>query len=70
MWKPGQLVTICGEVYRVKRAKHIDRGSICKLCSFDLADECLLRIYEPKYRNCYKLLPIDCYFERLEPKCL
>lgn len=65
MWKAGQLVTICGEVYRIRRAKHIVCGNICKLCSFYTRYECLLRTYEPKYRNCFNLLPEDCYFKRL-----
>lgn len=70
MWKPGQLVTICGEVYRIKREDLLNHRNICKLCSFYTQNECLLRIYEPKYRNCYNLLPIDCNFERLKPKCI
>ena len=65
MWKAGQLVTICGEVYRVKRAELLVCRDICKWCSFCPQNECLLRIYEPKYRNCFNLLPEDCYFKRL-----
>lgn len=65
MWKAGQLVTICGEVYRIRREKERFDINVCKLCSFYTQRECLLRTYEPKYRNCFVLLPEDCYFERL-----
>lgn len=67
MWKAGQLITICGEVYRVKKwnAPHLET---CKDCVFNNPPECELRIYEPKYRNCTKLIPFNCHFERVYPK--
>ena len=66
-WKPGQLITICGEVYRVKR--NCDKCvSFCKNCAFDNGPDCDLRIYEPKYRSCTPLIPDDCHFERVDPK--
>lgn len=65
-WKPGQLITICGEVYRVKR--NCDTCMpVCKNCTFDNRSDCYLRLYEPKYRNCAYLIPDDCYFERVLP---
>lgn len=69
MWKPGQLITICGEVYRIKRCEHSYDAcmNICKNCAFDNSPECELRIYEPKYRNCMKLIPFNCHFERVLP---
>lgn len=69
MWKPGQLITICGEVYRVKRkcGYYYTYKNICKNCAFDNGSNCDLRIYEPKYRICTHLIPDDCYFERVLP---
>ena len=66
MWKPGQLITICGEVYRVKRCER--SYNICKDCAFDDDPNCDLRLYEPKYRSCTHLIPDDCYFVRAYPK--
>lgn len=70
MWKPGQLIKICGETYRVKRDCSNDDACIpvCRNCAFDNEQNCDLRIYEPKYRSCTHLIPDDCYFERVWPK--
>lgn len=67
MWKPGQLVTICGEVYRIKRVPAWLIRNPCVFCSFyhKGADYCELRLYEPKYKDCLKLIPVNCYFDRL-----
>lgn len=68
MWKPGQLITICGEVYRVKRI-HSQIKYVCIFCYFcDPAVNCILRIYNPKLRFCWDYIPDDCYFERVWPK--
>ena len=68
MWKPGQLITICGEVYRVKRACPWIKCA-CAFCYFycNSAESCELRIYNPKLRFCWDYIPDDCYFERVSP---
>ena len=82
MWKPGQLITICGEVYRIKKYKvqlsrfyislaYYSAGAlICKKCPFHnhIKDECELRLYNPKYTSCGELIPYECYFEKVWPK--
>ena len=70
MWKPGQLVTINGIVYRVKSYKsdtprHL---SPCDGCAFAYITICKLPLYAPKYYDCMRLIPNDCYFERVYPK--
>jgi hypothetical protein len=66
MWKPGQLVTICGEKYQIKRYEgDCPQLKSCSMCAFSDMHTCLLSLYEPKYKRCYHLIPIDCYFERL-----
>lgn len=32
MWKPGQLVTVCGKVFRVAKAKNVFQA--CEKCVF------------------------------------
>lgn len=58
MWKPGQLVTIRGIVYRVKR-KH--NGYVCKWCALDEGIGC---IYPDDKRY---LLRYNCYLIRVSP---
>lgn len=67
MWKPGQLVTIHGEVYRIKRN---DVSFVCRLCSFRPNWTCDLHKCEPKSKRCFELIPSNCYFEKLKPKRL
>lgn len=57
MWKPGQLITINGIVYRVK---HADSADICRKCAFNEAICCAwpFRQY---------LVPANCYLERMSP---
>ena len=59
MWKPGQLVTIEGKVYRVK--KHINDYT-CTLCAF------IKRKYFCKYPKCTEKIPFNCYFKQVYPK--
>lgn len=61
MWKPGNLVTIGGIVYRVKREPA--QWTSCKLCAFGDEFRCSLPV-----RNYGKYpLPEDCYLERVSP---
>lgn len=65
MWRPGQLVTINGIVYRIKR-KPLSYMA-CDLCAFSGQLCCTLTYNQSKYEVCTKLIPNDCYFERLSP---
>lgn len=63
-WKPGQLVTINGIVYRVRKAKVI---GACIMCEF--------KHYEPDVYPCVNcmnfnvgLMQCDCYLEKIKPK--
>lgn len=62
MWKPGQIITIKGERYRIKKTLY---GSDCQKCcgiSIPVASEpchtCLLNSKMPPY----------CHFEEVKPK--
>jgi len=59
-WKPGQLVTIDGVVYQVKRANPCYIA--CSLCNFRNCGACFL----PRHYIPYPI-PHDCYFKRLSP---
>ncbi len=58
MWKPGNLVTIKGIVYRVKRAR----------CGHSVCSECDLNDGYCGWpnRGGYPL-PSDCYLKRVSP---
>lgn len=57
MWKPGNLVTIKGIVYRVKRSHS---ANVCGQCALDNG------YCGWPNRNQY-LLPGNCYFKRVSP---
>lgn len=57
-WKPGQLITIRGIVYRIERA---DSGSVCSECALNNGVCCTWPIHK-QYP-----LPEDCYFKRVSP---
>jgi len=69
MWKPGQLVTINGIVYRVKSYKSDDilYSSPCDGCAFACGNTCMFIVRAPKYCDCMRLIPNDCYFEKVSP---
>lgn len=58
MWKPGQLVTVKGVVYRVKRA---DSANICGQCALNTGVFCAW-----PYRDRYSV-PGNCYLKRVSP---
>lgn len=70
MWRPGQLITINGIVYRVKSYKSDAPlyQSPCDGCIFACGSTCTLILHAPKYYDCMLLIPNDCYFERVWPK--
>lgn len=62
MWKPGNLVTIEGVVYRVKR--EYKPWHACRQCAFGDEFRCSLTV-----RNYGRYpLPSDCYLERVRYK--
>lgn len=69
MWRPGQLVTINGIVYRIKSYKHKEHLCLspCDGCAFACGNTCMFIVHAPKYYDCMQLIPNDCYFERLSP---
>ena len=71
MWKAGQLVTIDGVVYRVKRLDRTSKVFPCQRCIFeDWLQICTFPGYKnskEKYSTCIGLIPDDCYFERVSP---
>lgn len=67
MWKPGQLVTIGGIVYKICRISRNTAYYPCDLCAFSGQLCCTLTYNQLKYEDCTKLIPNDCYFERLSP---
>lgn len=68
MWKPGQLVTIRGIVYRVKRSEICWRS--CSLCALNQRNGfCELQFIRPyNNHNGRYPIPYNCYFERVYPK--
>ena len=60
MWRPGQLVTINGVVYRVKR-NHDSKGP-CEKCALRCCGAFCEWDGSKKY-----LIPGNCYLERLSP---
>ena len=61
MWKPGNLVTIKGIVYRVKREP--EPYTSCKHCAFGYNFRCSLQVRRGMYP-----LPKDCYLEKVRYK--
>ena len=66
MWKPGQLVTIKGIVYRVMRCTPDAPfyPDACDGCTFAAFRGCVFPMINI---NCWDVIPNDCYFVRLSP---
>ena len=62
-YKPGQLLTINGKVYRVKRAKQFQIP--CLICN--AKSKCILDGYEIMVILCTNA-PADCYLQLVKPK--
>jgi hypothetical protein len=66
MWKPGQIVTIGGVVFRIMRYK--GEFYACGHCYFYLKRvACVLYTQSRTIGKCQNLIPEDCYFKRLSP---
>ena len=59
-YKPGQLITICNNVFRIKRNKYPERHTSCFLC------EALCWHREKFCKYCYWNTGIDLYLERVK----
>jgi hypothetical protein len=74
MWKPGQLVTINGRVYRVKRTRRFSGLVVCEIqCDIWLDNRLRCPVYKKEVcqRICFSasgLMPEDCYLVRIKPK--
>ena len=62
MWKPGQIVTVCGNKYRiVKEPRWFVNCQ--KQCSLYLSGMCSELCEEP-----HSKVPADCYLKEIKPK--
>lgn len=63
MWKPGQIVTICGKRYRVKESSGY---FICEKC----AGRSVMHAYDEPCNTCLnsQKMPGHDYFEEIKPK--
>lgn len=62
-WKPGQIVTLGGKIYRIKRTLY---GSDCQKCC-----GCYKPITSEPCHTCiedFSRMPDDCHFEEIKPK--
>ena len=67
MWKPGQLVTIKGVVYRVMHCTSDAPfyPDVCDGCAFAAFLGCVFPI---NIFYCWDFIPKDCYFVKVWPK--
>lgn len=64
MYKPGQLLTIDGKVYRIKRNKSYHLT--CTMCN--ARQLCLKSGREDRLRLLFYAIPINCYLQLVKPK--
>lgn len=63
MWKPGQIVTICGKRYRIKKEQN---GMTCSKC----AGRHIIHTSDEPCNTClnsWKMAPYN-YLEKIKPK--
>lgn len=63
MYKPGQLLTIDGKVYRVKRIKHYHLT--CIICD---ARQLCFKGFRDRLRSLCYGTPANCYLQLVVPK--
>lgn len=68
MWKPGQIVTICGKVCRIRKTKPLYDGSIrdCIFCTFTHLDACAHPCLECCFTSFSHKLPQGCHLEAIK----
>ena len=66
MWKPGQLVTLWGKVYRIRKCSVIEPYKVCYFCNRINRAPCI-NAYDYPDKNgfnqtlCKEKMPIGCY---------
>lgn len=78
MWKPGQLVTINGNLYRISKYIGFNPYSDARVCAFcqkqNTRPPCVGRFDYPNILDvfsvakCVLKMPIYCYPKRISPK--
>lgn len=75
MWKPGQLVTLNGKLYRISESPKEEQYRICSLCQIqNMKPPCIERFDYPDKENtfgsmqCVENMPKTCYPRRVNPK--
>ena len=73
MWKPGQLVTLWGDVYQIKKCDRDRKYKVCAFCQqVNGRVPCSLRFDYPVTpngfgpSNCTCKMPIGCFPRRLK----
>lgn len=68
MWKPGQLITIRGHVYRVKKLHNVVWAR-CIFCAFKHTepdvDPCKKCVFSPKLSSGDTQIPPNCYLKEV-----
>lgn len=73
MWKPGQLVTLWGNVYRITKSCETKRTYVCMLCQWKNTETpCTIRFNYPEKdgfsaKLCTRKMPLGCYPKLLKP---
>ena len=65
MWKPGQIVTVSGKRYRIRRCL-TGVFHTCRVCNAAVSFKVLLS--EPCITCRSKKMPGDCYPQEIKPK--
>lgn len=67
MWKPGQLVTLNGKVYRIHKTSYTSKQFICLSCSLrNIKPPCIEMNDYPDTKTCFgeseccKKIPLGC----------
>lgn len=65
-WKPGQLVTLWGKVYRIHKCFHITKYSTCFFCNHENTAPCINANNYPvrkgfDVKTCCEKMPTGCY---------
>jgi len=66
MWKPGQLVTLWGKLYRITKCSETQKYRVCYFCAGNGNAPCI-KAYNYPERNgfnalsCRSKMPKECY---------
>lgn len=66
MWKPGQLVTLWGKVYRITKCDETARYRVCNFCAGSGNAPCIIGVIYPSKNGfetitCANNIPEGCY---------